>query len=200
MTTEQPPARAMRADARRNYERLIVAAGEAFSEHGPDAPLDDIVRRAGVSPGTLYRNFPTRHALLEAVFHDGVEGLCSEAQALLGAPVPEEALATWLRSVIAYATTYRGLAASLMATMLEQESTASSCHTRMRSAGAALLLRAQQAGTVRKDTDISDLLKIANGIAWAIEQAPSDAGQTDRLLELTMGGLRTAEATPARAG
>ncbi|MFF7242982.1 TetR/AcrR family transcriptional regulator [Embleya sp. NPDC008237] len=191
MTTDRPPARAMRADARRNYERLIVAAGEVFSENGPDAPLDDIVRRAGVSPGTLYRNFPTRHALLEAVFHDGVEGLCGEAQELLGASVPEEALARWLRSVIAYATTYRGLAASLMATMVHQEDGTSSCHTRMRSAGAALLRRAQQAGSVRSDTDIGDLLKLANGIAWAVEQAPGDAGQTDRLLEVMMRGLRT---------
>src|SRR5215212_3623398 len=113
-TCEIAPHR-LRADARRNRDRLIAAARDAFAEHGAEASLDDIARRAGVGPGTLYRHFPTRMDLMEAVYRDGVEGLCAEANALLSAPSPGDALATWLRSFLGYVATKRGLASALMA-------------------------------------------------------------------------------------
>src|SRR5215216_6625186 len=105
---------ALRADARRNRDRLIAAAREAFAERGAEASLDDIARRAGVGPGTLYRHFPTRLTLIEAVYRDGVEALCAEARDLMSSPSPGEALATWLRSVLSYAGEKRGLATALM--------------------------------------------------------------------------------------
>src|SRR5206468_1717714 len=95
-------ARPMRADARRNYTRLLTAAREAYTEHGPDTRLDDVARRAGVGPGTLYRHFPTREALLAAVYRDDVEALGVEANRLAETYPPAEALSRWLRLQLDY--------------------------------------------------------------------------------------------------
>src|SRR5881227_1228774 len=100
----------MRADARRNYERLLAAARAAFAEHGVDASLDDIARSAGVGPGTLYRHFPTRHALLEAVLGDAQATLLAEAEKLATEPDPDAALLTWMRGLATHSRTFRGLA------------------------------------------------------------------------------------------
>src|ERR1700724_3635164 len=96
-TSPASQAQSMRADARRNRERLLAAATAAFGEHGADAPLDDIARRAGVGIGTLYRHFPTRLALQEGVFRSQVEAVCARGRELAGAPSPGEAFAAWLR-------------------------------------------------------------------------------------------------------
>jgi AcrR family transcriptional regulator len=88
--------RPMRADARRNYERLLKAAVDAFAEHGEGASLDDIAKRAGVGSGTLYRHFPTRHALLEAAYLDRIEAIAARADALAAELPPGEALVEWL--------------------------------------------------------------------------------------------------------
>jgi len=190
-TTETPtPApRPMRADARHNYARLLGAAADAFAEHGPDAPLDDIARRAGVGIGTLYRHFPTRQALLEAVFLDSIQALGAEANALLDASSPGDALATWLRAVLAHNLTQRGLKEALMLTAGSE--TAAAYKAQMREAGAALLARAQQAGTVRSDAEISDALRFVHAIALATEQAAEGADRAERLLSLMLDGLRT---------
>jgi len=189
-----PTPRPQRADARRNDAQLLDAARAAFAEHGADASLDDIARRAGVGIGTLYRHFPTRQALLEAVFGDRVEALCAEARDLLGAPSPGAALATWLRAVVGHITLYRGLAAALAPILDKEAEPASSWHGAIRAAGAALLARAQQSGVVRPDVGVADLLKLANAIAVATEQTPEGA---DRLLSLVMDGLWRHE-PPAR--
>jgi AcrR family transcriptional regulator len=185
-----PPPR--RADARRNRERLLAVARDAFAEHGADASLDDIARRAGVGSGTLYRHFPTRQALLEAVYRDLVDALCAQADELLASPSPGEALATWLRAVVAYATTKRGLW-PLMTALGNRPEVLASCHGAMRTAGMALLTRAQQAGAVRADIEVSDLLKLVSAIAVTMERAPGSPGQTERLLALVMDGLRRQE-------
>jgi AcrR family transcriptional regulator len=180
--------RSMRADARRNYERLVATATAAFAERGAEASLDDIARRAGVGSGTLYRHFPTRQALLEAVYRDQVEILCARADELMASSPPAEALETWLRAVTDYAATKRGLAA--MMTDLENSELMSYCRGAMRSAGSALLERAQRAGVVRADVDLTDLLKLLSMIAASGEQAPGGGARADRLLALVMDGLR----------
>ena len=188
MTTHSSDSmqRPRRADARRNYAHLLDVARVAFAERGADASLEDIARRAGVGIGTLYRHFPTRQALLEAVFGDRVEALCAEASDLLVAPSPGDALATWLRAVVRHITLYRGLAAALAPILDKESEPASSWHGAIHAAGAALLARAQQSGAVRPDIGVADLLKLANAIAVATEQAPESA---DRLLALVMDGL-----------
>src|SRR6201995_1177891 len=107
---EAPP---MRADARRSHERLLTAATAAFAEKGADAPLEDIAKRAGVGIGTLYRHFPTRLDLQEAVFRTQVQIVCAQGEELIAAPSPGDAFAGWLRALASYLVTKRGLASAL---------------------------------------------------------------------------------------
>ncbi|MGW1889593.1 TetR/AcrR family transcriptional regulator [Streptomyces sp. NPDC002004] len=180
----------MRADARRNYERLLAEARTAFAEHGADASLEDVARRAGVGIGTLYRHFPNRHALLSAVFDDAVSDLLARARSLLEDPQPCAALVSWLRSIISHAGEYRGLSRALMSATHDKGSALARCSTPMREAGAALLARAQAAGAVRGDVSIADLLQLTNAIALAAEETPDDPELADRLLTLTLRGLK----------
>ncbi|WP_207621168.1 TetR/AcrR family transcriptional regulator [Streptosporangium minutum] len=185
MTTTQRP---MRADARRNYERLLTAARDAFAGNGTEASLEDIARSAEVGIGTLYRHFPTRRALIEAVLHDGVVTLDAQARELLESPSPEEALLEWLRHLMAHATTYRGLAAALMSSIDDPGSELyGSCET-LQNSGDRLLAHAQSAGAIRPDLTGADLIKLVNAIAWAGEHGGNEA---DRLLDLVADGLRT---------
>src|ERR1700691_2583807 len=107
--------RPMRADAQRNYERLLSAAVAVFAERGADdASLEEIARRAGVGIGTLYRHFPTRQALLEAVYRGQVDAMRAKADEVLGFDSPSEALADWLRALSAFSSTKRSLTAALL--------------------------------------------------------------------------------------
>jgi AcrR family transcriptional regulator len=180
----------MRSDARRNYGILLAAAKAAFEEHGPGASLDDIARRAGVGIGTLYRHFPTRQSLLEEVVRDRLDALRARADGLLDSPSAGFALSSWLQTLVEHAATYRGLSASVMITMLDEGTPLFASCRAMRAAGLALLTRAQEAGEVRPDVGYSELLLLVYGLAWATEQVPDGAGQTDRLLSLLMDGLR----------
>ncbi|MEV7319087.1 TetR/AcrR family transcriptional regulator [Streptomyces sp. NPDC093970] len=178
----------MRADARRNYDRLLAEARTAFAVHGTDASLEDVARRAGVGIGTLYRHFPNRHALMSAVFEDAVNELLARAEALRSAPDPCRALLTWLHEVVGQSAAYRGLSKALMSA--SPASALSRCDTPMREAGAALLTRAQEAGTVRADVRIADLLRLTHAIALAVEESPEDPDLVNRLLTLTLKGLK----------
>ncbi|KAF4406693.1 TetR family transcriptional regulator [Streptomyces sp. Ru87] len=180
----------MRADARRNYDRLLAEARAAFTEHGADASLEDLARRAGVGIGTLYRHFPGRHALLCAVFESEVDALLARSRELLEAEQPCAALVDWLRALIGHAGTYRGLSRALMTASRDDNSELSRCNAPIRAAGGALLARAQHAGSVRDDVEIGDLLQLTNAIALAVEETPDDPGLAERLLTLTLLGLR----------
>ena len=185
-----PAARPQRADARRNFERILSEARLVFAESGPDASLEEVARRAGVGIGTLYRHFPTRRALVEAVLADQLDALQKQAEALLDSPTPGDAFATWLRAQMLGAMSCRGLAASAMITMLDDcASTPPICEP-MRQAGAALLERAKKAGEVRAEVDIDDLLRIVNAIGLATEDAPDAAMSADRLFTLLVSGIR----------
>jgi AcrR family transcriptional regulator len=193
IATRSPRKRPLRADARRNHERLLTAARATFDERGADACLDDIARRAGVGIGTLYRHFPTRRDLLAAVLNDDIEALCVEAERLFTSPTPGDALISWLRAVVIHAAASRGLAANLFCARPDDQFTSVPACIQMRSAGAQLLARAQTAGDVRPDIDGSDLFTLVNGIAWATEQASGDRETADRLLSLMLDGLRGTE-------
>ncbi|RPE41216.1 TetR family transcriptional regulator [Streptomyces sp. Ag109_O5-1] len=178
----------MRADARRNHDRLLAEARTVFAEHGTGASLEDVARRAGVGIGTLYRHFPNRHALMSAVFEDAVNELLFRARELLTAPDPCQALLTWLHEVVSHAAAYRGLSKALMSA--SSDSALSRCGTPMREAGAALLTRAQESGKVREGVQITDLLQLTHAIALAAEESPGDPALADRLLTLTLNGLK----------
>lgn len=187
------PARPMRADARRNYDRILTAAAEGIAQHGAEASLEEIARRAGVGSATLHRHFPYRQQLLEAVFRDKVEVLCATAGDLAADPDPGHALMTWLRAVARHAVSNRGLAASLMRGAQDGDPTlGATCHTMIKNAGEDLLTRAREANAVRPDVSITDLLKLVNAISLATEQEPDGAAQADRLLTLALTGVRPA--------
>ncbi|WP_251082909.1 TetR/AcrR family transcriptional regulator [Frankia sp. Mgl5] len=179
---ERPP----RTDARRNRERLLVVAREAFDEAGPDASLVEIARRAGVGQGTLYRHFPTRAALLSAVLADRIETLRRQAAELSAALSADEALAAWLHLFLVHARVNQGLAGAFMTE--GPETAAIDCHQTITAAAADLLGRAQRTGTARPDLSPDDLIQIVVGIALATAR-DGDAGQADRLLTLVLDAV-----------
>jgi AcrR family transcriptional regulator len=180
----------MRADARRNYERLLAAAAAAFAEHGADdVSLEEIARRAGVGIGTLYRHFPARQALLEAVYKDQVDGLEVLAGKLAAAESPADALADWMRAFVAFGRTKRSLSAALVATIGKNSEFMSTCSATLRSCTEMLLDRAKQAGLVREDVRSADVLRLSHGLLLASDAAPSDPGQAERLIGMLVDGL-----------
>ena len=191
-TTETTGTRRQRVDARRNAARVLTAAQDAFAELGPDAALEEIARRAGVGIGTLYRHFPTRKALVEAVFRDRFDALEARAEQLRSSLPPGDALAAWLRAALADAQACRGLAAAAMIDMLDDDRERPKACDHVRDAGAALLARAQAAGAVRVDADIDDLLRLVNAIGLATDATPEGSAQAERLLSLMLDGVRAA--------
>jgi len=149
-----------------------------------DASLDEIARRAGVASGTLYRHFPTRLDLVETVLAEQIAELVDLGRGLLTSEDEFDALSTWLRAALTHAMTYRGLAAAVMSSALDQVST---WHAELFEVGAALLARARRSGAVVADADEADVLKMVGAIAWA---AQDNSAQADRLLTLLMNGLR----------
>ena len=183
-------ARPLRADAQRNYARLLDTARAAFVEYGADdVSLEEIARRAGVGIGTLYRHFPSRQALLEAVYRDQVESLRARAEELAEAESPLDALAEWLRAMMEFSSTKRSMTSALLATLGTDSELLSVCVTVIRGSAETLLARAQQAGMVRQDADAGDVMRLVHAVNIATEKA-TDPGQADRMLALILDGLR----------
>ena len=182
--------RPLRADARRNYELVRAAAREVFDELGVNAPLDEIARRAGVGNATMYRHFPTRRDMVIAVYAEEVTTLGELGRTLLDDPSPADALFTWLRAFIAHVSTKGELPLAIP----EDEAGGRSAlyrewHETMHTAAADLLHRAQQAGAIEPDLDVTDLLAAANGIG----RVAADAAQIDRLLTIVRTGVSRAK-------
>nr|WP_145909189.1 TetR/AcrR family transcriptional regulator [Kitasatospora viridis] len=183
----------MRADARRNYDRIVAAAETLVAEQGAEASLEEIARHAGVGSATLHRHFPSRQALLEAVFKGQVDVLCAKARDLLPDPDPGAALVTWLRAVCAHAVANRGLGASVMhgtRTRDGDPTLGSTCHAMITTAGDQLLDRAREVDAVRPGVTITHLLKLVGAIASATEEDPGGPAEADRLLDLAIDGVR----------
>jgi AcrR family transcriptional regulator len=185
--TEQPLlTRPKRADARRNYEKVLAAAREAFAEGGESTALEEIARRAGVGIGTLYRHFPSRQALLEALYVNEVEEVTRSANELDGAD-PWEALNGWFVRLIGYLGTKRALAHELLNYLDQDAPLFQQCRASLYAAGEPLLKRAQDAGVVRRDVEFSDVMHLVMGIT----KIPSaDPGQIDHILRIALDGLR----------
>ncbi|MEU8688744.1 helix-turn-helix domain-containing protein [Streptomyces sp. NPDC048665] len=183
--------RPMRADARRNYERLLKVAAQAFAEHGESASLDDIAKRAGVGTGTLYRHFPTRQALLEAAYVDRIEALGARADELAAQLPPGEALMEWLYELCVGTIQVRGLKA-LLGSAVTDGSTAAlpACGTPVRGAAGRLIEAARAEGFLRADLEPVELLRLAHGVATASELADGEGTQIRRYLALLTEGLR----------
>lgn len=186
MTLDTAPftgvSRPQRADARRNFDALLVAAREAFAERGPGASLEDIARRADVGIGTLYRNFPTRDDLIETVYVAEVERLIQASAE--GAPLePWAAFLHWVEAFLDYIGTKSALVEGL-----NRESTVfQSCRAGMYGSIDPVLRRAQEAGVIRPDVSSEDVARLVSGIAGV---AFADAAQRDRVLGIALDGLR----------
>jgi AcrR family transcriptional regulator len=191
MSTTETSAQALitrpkRADARRNYEKVLRTARQAFAEGGESTALEEIARRAGVGIGTLYRHFPNRQALLEALYVDEVEEMCRSA-AELDASDPWDALNGWLERFIAYIGTKRALAAELSNYLDQDAPLFQVCRTSLFEAGEPLLKRAQDAGVVRPDVSIGEVIQMVVGIAKIPAKDPK---QNEQILRIALDGLR----------
>lgn len=190
-TTDAAPSalllkRPKRADALRNYEKVLTAAREAFAEGGEATALEEIARRAGVGIGTLYRHFPNRQALLEAVYLGEVEQVCRAAEGFADAE-PWDALNGWIDALVGYIGTKMALAGELLNYMDQSAALFANCRESLWNAGEPLLLRAQQAGAVRDDVTIGELISLVVGI---VKIPSADPKQSERLLRIAIDGLR----------
>jgi AcrR family transcriptional regulator len=180
----------MRADARKNYEHLLTVAREVVTEQGADASLGDIARKAGVGMGTLYRHFPRREVLLEALLRASFDELTARADELEESAPPAEALTSWLREAVAAAHKYRGAIDSMVAAIADPESALyASCQT-MRAAGTRLLVRAQEQGVAQAGLDGTDLFGLLGALAWLRDQ-PALAPRADHLFDVIAGAILT---------
>src|SRR6516225_4123511 len=164
-TTRKP-----RADAVRNRERVLEAAKAVFSAGGPEASLEAVAKRAGVGIGTLYRHFPTRESLFEAVYRREVEQLSELAEQLMNAKDPVEALRRWLRSNVEFVATKKGMAAALALTFQSSSELAAFSMERLTKAVGSLLGRAVKAGEMRPDIGPEDLLRALVGMCYMHDQ------------------------------
>lgn len=178
----------MRADAKKNYDQLIVVARAVVHEQGADASLRDVARKAGVGLGTLYRHFPTREALLEALLRASFDELAARATELEALSSPGDALVAWLRDCTAVAHQYRGVVALMMAAIEDTDSALHASCVEMRAAGTRLLTRAQAAGLARTDIDGTDLFALVGALAWLSDQ-PSLAPRADHLFCVVTNAL-----------
>ncbi len=196
VTTETPipdatePARAMRADARRNREKLLLAAVELFAGAGEDVALEAIAERAGVGIGTLYRNFPTREALAAGPTATRSSGCCDAAGELLEQRPADLALAEWMDRFVTYVAAKRSMANMLQSVIASSDS-ALYADARLQMVGAitSLLEAAEDAGSIRGDVEPEDVLRVMSGI-WLVADGEDWSERARRLLGLLMDGLR----------
>lgn len=187
------PQRPMRADARRNYDRLVDAARELYAEQGVDAPLEVIARRAGVGNATLYRHFANRESLLEAVYRAPFEALSRRAEELAADRTATDGMAVWLGELVDHGSGSRGLTAALGTALQSRGDDVTWSRDTMLAAATRLLDEAQRNRTIRPDVTASQILLLAKAIAFAAESRPDPTRQARELLALVMDGLR---ATP----
>ncbi|HEX9471557.1 MAG TPA: TetR/AcrR family transcriptional regulator [Bradyrhizobium sp.] len=178
-----------RADAVRNRERVLEAAKTVFSAGGPEASLEAVAKRAGVGIGTLYRHFPTREALFEAVYRREVQQLVELAEALKSEPSPVDALRRWLRSNVELVATKKGMSAALQLAVHGSSELYAHTFERLTKAVGALLDRAVAAGEIRSDISPEDLLRALVGMCYMHDQ-PGWQKSVVRLLDVFVDGLR----------
>ncbi len=184
-----------RADARRNRESLLEAAKAAFAEVGAEASLEEIARRAGVGIGTLYRHFPTRDAVVEAVYRREVQQLADAAPRLIESMAPAEALRAWMRLFIDYVAAKRVIAPALKSLVGGGSALYADSSARISEAMALLVERAQASGDVRPSAAAADLLRALIGFAY-VTSAPDWEASARRLIDLMIDGLRSERGEP----
>lgn len=178
----------MRADAKRNYDRLLAVADEVIAEQGADASLREIARRADVGMGTMHRHFATREALLEALLRSRLATLTQAAITLAEGDHPGDGLISWFRDGVTFVQSYSGVVDLLADALADANSALHASCTGLRSAGTRLLARAQEVGAVRCDLDGTDLFALMGALGWINDQ-PSFSPRGDRLTNLIASAL-----------
>jgi AcrR family transcriptional regulator len=180
----------MRADARKNYSHLLAVARDVVTEHGVDASMRDIARRAHVGLATLLRHFPTREALFEALLRTNADALTQQAAELETSSPPDEALVSWFREGVEFTHTYGGVCDLMASAHANPDSALHASSTALHDAGARLLLRAQTDGTARADMDGEDLFALMSALAWLAGQ-PAFASRADHLVHVITSAILT---------
>ena len=185
MATTDPTTTNLRADAARNRQKLIEAAGDAFADSGTDVSLEAVAKRAGVGIGTLYRHFPTRDALVEAVYRNEVAQLSGAAGELLAEHPADAALSEWMKRFAAYMAAKRGMADALQSVVASNSALFAETRTQMVGAVEQLLEAGIAAGTIRPDANADDVLRAMSAVKMIDDQE-----QAARVLRLIVDGLR----------
>ncbi|AUG54154.1 TetR/AcrR family transcriptional regulator [Thalassospira marina] len=180
----------MRADAKKNYDHLLVIARDVITKQGVDASLRDIARKAGVGMGTLYRHFPTREDLLEALLRTRFDELTELARGYANNDKPDAMLIAWLHDIVAVTQNYSGVIAVMVAAIAAPDSALHASCVAMRAAGTQLLTNAQQVGLARKDIDGTDLFALISALGWLGDQ-PALAPRAEHLFGVIAGAILT---------
>jgi AcrR family transcriptional regulator len=192
VTTAKP----LRADARRNREALLAKAREIFEAGDFDLRFDDFARLAGVGVGTLYRHFPTREALAEAVYREEVATLCAHARDLRATLPPDEALAAFLRGFVSHLHAHQGLARTLATLMATRSGALAEGSEALAQAIGELLAAAAEDGTIRDDVGVGPVMMALHGISAAYDR-PGGPADADGVISLVLDGLRHRPPSPA---
>ena len=183
------PVRRPRADAVRNRERLLEAAADTFGAGGPDASLEGVAERAGVGIGTLYRHFPTREALFEAVYRREVDQLADLAERLAAEAAPVDALRRWLHANVRLVATKKGMVTALALAAYRPSDLHAYSADRLAKAVGSLLDRAAEAGEIRADITPEDLLRALVGMSYNVYDTPDWRNTALRLVDIFVDGL-----------
>ena len=186
-TREEEAGRPMRADAKRNYDRLVAAARTVFAQEGGGASMEAIAKEAGVGVGTLYRHFPKRIDVVEAVYREDVDELNSVARTAVRDLEPWPALVAWLEAFVRYAAGKKRFLNELHEAFAENPDLQSASRERIVGALSIVLTRAQEAGEVRDDVDADDLMQLLGSMCMSATLTPDQSG---RLLLMIQDGLR----------
>jgi AcrR family transcriptional regulator len=188
----KPVSRKPRADAQRNRQRILEVAKEAFARHGANASLDDISRQVGVGPGTLYRHFPTREELLQAVYRTELEKLAAAEQKFSQTMAPTEALRAWLLLFVDAIAAKQLIAPALNTLLGDPKKVFETSYAKMHQAIRALVKRGVESGDVRDDLDPVDLLRALIGVS-NVASAPDWQPSARRLVDILIAGSRPAK-------
>jgi AcrR family transcriptional regulator len=187
LADEVEVARPMRADAQRNYDRLVTAARQVFAQEGGGASMESIAKEAGVGIGTLYRHFPKRIDVVEAVYREDVDELTTVAESVTATMEPWPALVAWLEAFVRYAMGKKRFLNELHEAFEKNPDLRSASRERIVSALGLVLTPAQEAGVVRKDIDAPDLMQLLGSMCMSATLTPDQSG---RLLVMIQDGLR----------
>ena len=185
----QPTQRKPRADAERNRDRILEVAKDAFTRFGAEASLDDVAKQAGVGAGTLYRHFPSREALIEAVYRTEVKKLAAAERNFAETMPPIEALRAWMMLFVDYIAAKKIIAPVLNTLLGEASKVFESSHAQIWDAIRSLVKRAIKSGDIRKDLDPLDLLRALIGVS-NVASSPDWQQSAKRLVDILITGSR----------